>query len=107
MSFESDKMLSEILSRLKTEFNPTKAYLFGSRAAGTHRPNSDYDIVLVVKSTDSTRIQNMAKCQKLLWDLDANVDVFVYPEDEFNQLKDDFSSIPEVAVQTGQEISLA
>jgi predicted nucleotidyltransferase len=107
MILKADVVFNEILKKLKTEFNPTKIYLFGSRALNSNRLDSDFDIVLVVPTTTRTRVQNIIKTQELLWNLDANVDVFVYSEDEFNQLKNDFSSIPEIAVRTGREISLA
>ena len=35
-----------------------------------------------------------------------SADVFVYSQREFDDWKDDFSSIPETAINTGREIDL-
>lgn len=101
-----DKNLIKIVDALKKEFNPLKMFLFGSRAQGTNRADSDYDFVLVVKNKKGSRVDNMIRASKALDHLNITADVFVYSEIEFNDWKDEFSSIPETAVNTGKEIEL-
>lgn len=43
-----DTMLDDITARLVRHIAPERLVLFGSRARGDHRPDSDYDILLVV-----------------------------------------------------------
>ena len=50
-----DKKLEEIVGVLKSEFMPARLFLFGSRASGNARPDSDYDLILN-KSTPLKRL---------------------------------------------------
>jgi len=102
----SDPLFEQIRARLITEFQPVKMYLFGSRAAGNARPTSDYDIVLVVKERQQSRVENMITAARLVRDLGASVDVLVYSESEFENWKSEMNSIPEVALTEGREIPL-
>jgi hypothetical protein len=42
-----DPKLDEAVSRLVEALHPRAIILFGSRARGTHRPESDYDLLVV------------------------------------------------------------
>ena len=44
------EVLHYILAQLSKTFNVQRMILFGSRAKGTARPDSDYDVVVVVES---------------------------------------------------------
>lgn len=103
-----DEILKKITETLKKEFHPTRLFLYGSRALGTHRPDSDYDFVMVLPEFDNSyRYQVMSDISKKFWqDLDIEVQVWCYSEEEFNDWKDEFSSIPETALNTGKEIPL-
>lgn len=102
-----DKKLEEIVSVLKNEFMPTRLFLFGSRANGSARADSDYDFVLVVPQNTKARWENMEKARHLLHEkCNISADVFVYSQNEFDEWQDEFSSIPETAKNTGQEIDL-
>ena len=106
-TIKQDEKLKKAIATLKREFNPTRLFLFGSQASGQATSQSDYDFVVVVKHTDSGRLENMARARKLLHlEADISADVFVYPELEFNEWKDEFSSIPETAINTGIEIPI-
>lgn len=107
MAQTRSKKFKEIVEVLKKEFNPSRMFLFGSRANGTHRKDSDYDFVLVVPGNKKSRITNMTKAEEILdKKFGVSADVFVYSQAEFDQWKDDFSSIPETAINTGREIDL-
>jgi predicted nucleotidyltransferase len=79
-------------------------FLFGSRANGTFQSDSDYDLVLVVSSSDRSRLDRMEQARLALKGVGVSADVFVYTEQEFNKWKDEFSSIPETALNTGREL---
>ena len=107
MARAKDKKLDEIVKVLKKEFKPSRMFLFGSRANGTHRHDSDYDFVLVVPGNRKSRVNNLIKAEEILdKKFGISADVFVYSQREFDDWKDDFSSIPETAVNTGREIDL-
>lgn len=108
MASRTDKKLEKIVQALKEEFKPTRMFLFGSRANGTHRSDSDYDFVLVVPGNRKSTFANLSRAQEILSKkkLGVSADVFVYSQAEFNEWKDEFSSIPETAISTGREIDL-
>jgi uncharacterized protein len=48
-------ILEEIVRRLVAAFHPDYIYLYGSRARGEAGPDSDYDLMLVVPSSQIPR----------------------------------------------------
>lgn len=107
MASVKDQKLKQIVEALKKEFKPTRVFLFGSRANGTHRKNSDYDFVLVVPGNRKARATNLTRGSRLLKErFNVSADVWVYSQREFDDWKDEFSSIPETALNTGREIKL-
>jgi len=107
MEVKKDPKIKKIIEALKKEFKPKRMFIFGSRANGTHHPDSDYDFVLVVEKTKKNRIDNMGRARDLILETcNVSADVFVYPQKEFDDWKDELSSIPETALNTGQEIDL-
>ena len=44
----SDELVADLAERLKPEADVAVAYLFGSRARGTARPNSDVDVAVLL-----------------------------------------------------------
>lgn len=106
MGSAQDKNLKLIVAALKKEFKPLRLFLFGSRSLGTHREDSDYDFVIVVKNKKGSRVDNMIRASKILDPLNIKADIFVYSEKEFDEWKDELSSIPETALHTGRELTL-
>lgn len=104
VSLSQDKKLADIVGKLKNHFKPEKVYLFGSRAKGTAQPSSDYDLFLIVKDSNKRMIDRMVEASDLLWGRTVSVDVFVYTESEFNDYKDEFSSIANIVATEGVEI---
>lgn len=72
--------------------NVKSVYLFGSRARGTERPDSDYDILLVTDSTftlkDKDRLYDVVL--EILLDTGRLVSLKIFREDKFREL----ASIP-------------
>ena len=101
-----DEKLNSILSVLRPVFNPTKIYLFGSRAKGLAVSGSDYDLFFVVKDSDIQPRDRVLKARELLWSNSVAVDLFIYTENEFNDWKDEFSSIPHTVYTEGLELEL-
>jgi predicted nucleotidyltransferase len=108
MSFKNDPRLSPIIETLKKELNPTRLFFYGSRIKGTARPDSDYDFVAVIpKLEDRNRYDLMSTISLKLWrEFGVEVQVWIYSETQFEDWKDEFSSIPETALNTGVEVLL-
>lgn len=105
IDLQNDKNLNEIVQKLKNHFQPLKIYLFGSRANGTAKSDSDYDLFLIVKSSEKTKLKRMQEANQVLWGRSVSVDVFIYTEAEFNEMKDAFSSVPHAVATEGVELN--
>ncbi len=104
---EANEKINLIVEALKKEFSPLRIFLFGSRATGNPHSDSDYDFVVVVKKTDKTRIENMRRARAIAREVaDVSADVFVYDQKEFDEYKDELSSVPETALNMGRELNL-
>ena len=55
----ADQALDEVVNRLAGALNPVAIYLFGSRARGTARPDSDFDLLVVTRPRMETRAMTM------------------------------------------------
>jgi len=106
MKFAQNKKLKEIVDFLKKEFKPSRLFLFGSRANGSHRTDSDYDFVLVVPGLKNRFAAEVKARSLILKKFDISADIFIYSKKDFDQWKNELSSIPETALNTGKEIEL-
>ena len=106
-SSKAHSQAHEIAKILGQLFEPLKIYHYGSRTQGKETSASDYDFVVVVAQTNRSRWDNHELAKRAVIEkLGLLADVWVYTESDFNEWKDDFSSIPEKALNTGLEISL-
>jgi len=74
-----------IVERLVAGYAPDRIILFGSRAAGTARDDSDVDL-LVVKETDRRPVERRIEVERLLADRALPIDVIVYTPEELRRL---------------------
>jgi uncharacterized protein len=107
MGKANKKILNKIVEILKQELNPSRIFLFGSQANGTAHEDSDYDFVVVTKNSTKWSHEARSRLRSLIRnEAHVSADVFVYSEKAFAIWKDEFSSIPEVALNTGRELEL-
>ena len=55
----NDPNLEKLLGRIVPALQPEAVYLFGSRARGTNRPDSDYDLLVVMPDDTPPEKLNM------------------------------------------------
>ncbi len=80
-----DKELNRFVSDIKHSFAGAEVLLFGSRAKGTARPDSDYDLIVVSKSFKKTPFVDRARDVWLSSKAAIAADVFCYSPDEIKQ----------------------
>jgi predicted nucleotidyltransferase len=89
------QVLQEIVARIAQAMRPRKIVLFGSRARGETRPESDIDLLVIADSTEP-RHRRSAPLYGLLSDILAPMDILVYTPAEV----DDWREVPQAFVTT-------
>lgn len=80
-------MLQKIVEVLKEE-GAEKVYLFGSRANGTARPDSDYDIMMIKKHDENKwHEEGLRAYRRLIREVDQPLDFIMYSPEKFEQYK--------------------
>lgn len=80
------EILTEIVGRLVQEFDPEEIILFGSRAWGEPRPDSDYDILVVVSDSAERSRARAVRAHACLSELGIAKDVIVSTREQFDRL---------------------
>ncbi|HUU22011.1 MAG TPA: nucleotidyltransferase domain-containing protein, partial [Phycisphaerae bacterium] len=77
-------LLHELVRRVRRAIRPEKIVLFGSRARGEARPGSDFDLLVVQRST-RPRYERARPVYAAIADLPAEVEVVVYTPQEIEE----------------------
>ena len=88
-------IIAEIIRRIVRVVDPMKVILFGSRARGDARPDSDFDL-LVVRESDNPRHERSAPIYAALADVPVEVEVMVYTPAEIEE----WQEVPQAFVTT-------
>jgi predicted nucleotidyltransferase len=81
-----ETILKEVVDRLVSRFAPSKILLFGSRAIGTARQDSDYDLLIVWRDEDPPA-SRAATIRRALLDLGVPFDIAVVTPREYEQYR--------------------
>jgi predicted nucleotidyltransferase len=84
------EVLPEIVRRLVDEFDPDEIILFGSRAWGQPRPDSDYDLCVIVAENEERSLEHAVRAHSCLRGLGISKDVVVTTHARFDR----FSRVP-------------
>lgn len=79
-----EALLEEVTDRLVREFRPERVYLFGSRAWGRPRDESDLDIMVIVPDSPDSPTAREARAYHVLEGLGVHKDVLVRTREEFD-----------------------
>ena len=97
---DTERLLSEMVKRIREAAQPERIILFGSRARGDAREGSDFDII-VVKESDAPRYKRSVPLYTLLADLPAEVDILVYTPAEIAEWRNVRQAFVTTAVREG------
>ena len=104
MFASEDEALAEVVKRLVEELNPEEIWLFGSRAAGRHAPDSDFDLLVVTDTADGDAGFDYDRVYAPLKGLGVGCEVIPCRADEFAIEREDRTSFCWHIVQTGKRI---
>ena len=99
-----DQALDEVIGRLAAALNPVAIYLFGSRALGTARPDSDFDLLVVTRPEDGEAGYDYVRAYAPLAGRGIACDVLPVPEPDFLEDKDDPTSLCFEAAHRGKKV---
>ena len=99
--------LDEVVRRLVDALHPERVYLFGSRARGDGRDDSDYDLLIVVANSDQPGHRRDREALRALRGLNLAVDVLVLTHDEFERKLGVICSLPATVVREGRLLHAA
>ena len=101
-----DKVLKEIARRMVSAFAPRKILLYGSRATGTARPESDYDLLIVWRD-ENPPAARAAAVRKVLMDLGQPLDIAVVTPGEYERFRNRRMHIVAIADREGRVLHAA
>ena len=91
----NDILMQEIVRRIVRQASPQRVILFGSRARGDARPESDLDLLVVAKDP-RPRAARASELYSVLSDIPIAMDILVYQPDEILE----WSNVPQAFVTT-------
>lgn len=91
----NDALMHEIVRRIVRQAHPQRVILFGSRARGDARPESDLDL-LVVAEDCRPRAARASELYSVLSNIPIPMDILVYRPDEIIE----WSNVPQAFVTT-------
>lgn len=97
--------LEEITKRLVERYDPDRIILFGSRATGGSRPDSDIDL-LIVKETEKRPIDRRCEVEAMLADRSVPLDIVVYTPEEMRYLFSIGSPFLEEVLEQGRVLHM-
>lgn len=98
-----EKLLEFVRDKIVRRFAPLRIILFGSRATGHGRPNSDLDLLVVMPKVADKR-RTAIEMRHALSDLPVGKDVFVTTPEEIAESGDLVGSIVRPALREGRTI---
>ncbi|HJT23464.1 MAG TPA: nucleotidyltransferase domain-containing protein [bacterium] len=97
-----DRKLSLVVDRLAKAYHPERIYLFGSVARGEAGPDSDYDLMVVVRDNAPARLRQSRLAYEKLWGVDAAADVLVWTHSAFESRTGVKASLPATILREGR-----
>ena len=100
----TDKLLDQMVQAIVAEVDPEQVILFGSRARGDAREDSDVDLVVVEAEpfgkTRSRRLE-AARVYEAVAGFDALTDILIYSRDEVDHWRDSVNHVLARALREG------
>lgn len=100
------ELMQEITRRVVEALSPQRLILFGSRARGDSRPDSDVDLLVVWKDESPPRERALA-VRKVLRGLKASFDIAVVTPSEFARFAERRAHVVGLAAREGRVLHAA
>jgi predicted nucleotidyltransferase len=107
MMLITDALLEEMTRTIVETAKPRKVILFGSRAWGNARPQSDVDMLVIEDEPfgpQRSRRKEMARLWHALSRFDMAKDILVYASEEADKWKESRNHVAAHALRTGRTL---
>ena len=101
----TDTLIDRMVHAIVDEVDPERVILFGSRARGEEREESDVDLVVVEAEPfgpERSRHKEMVRLYKVLADFPVSADVLVYSHEEVDYWRDSLNHVLARALREGK-----
>ena len=95
-------VLAEIVRRLAEAYRPERIYLFGSTARGDAGPDSDYDLMIIVREDTPSYLRSEDLAYRVLRGTGTAADVLVWSRDSFDRRLHLKASLPSTVIREGK-----
>ena len=92
----TDEVIAEMVERIVSEVQPEQVYLFGSRARGEAREDSDVDILVVEREDfgpERSRLMEIDRISDALYSFRVPTDILLYSSAEYASWRDSLNHI--------------
>ncbi len=103
----TDELLREVVGRLVDELDPVAIYMFGSHARNEAGPDSDVDLMVVVRETDQHPRELARRGRQSLWGLGMPFDIVVCTEADIRKWSEVPCNLIHTARTEGREVYVA
>jgi uncharacterized protein len=93
--------LQTLLERIKETYHPLQVWLFGSRARGTARPDSDWDLFVVVPDDTPEEVLDLVAAWRVQRGSGVYADVIPCPVGAFHEDLTTTNTIPYAIAHEG------
>ena len=103
----NDDIMQDIVRRFLSVADPRKIIVFGSRARGEDRPDSDVDVMVIEDGPfgrERSRLDEWKRLYYSLWGCPAAVDLVLYTSEEVNRWKGAVNHLIHEAVENGRVV---
>lgn len=101
----TDKLLDQMVQAIVAEVDPEQVILFGSRARGDAREDSDVDLVVVEAEPfgpERSRRQELVRLYHALVEFPVSADILVYSHDDVDYWRDSLNHVLARALREGK-----
>lgn len=102
-----DATLKDIVNRLVEAYAPERIYLFGSHARGEVGPDSDYDLLVIVRDDAPPEQCRSRLAYEVLRGTGVAVDVIVWARGYFERRRRVRASLPAIVEREGKLLHVA
>jgi len=96
--------IATLIRRIVERLDPEEIWLFGSRAEGRGRPDSDYDLLAVLADGAPEADLDLVKAWEITCGLGIPADLVPFTRSDFEGEKDEVGTLPRAAYHRGMRI---